>query len=137
MAFATTTKVRMGQVDPAGIVFYPRYFEMMNNAVEDWFAQDLGLDLPSMHIEHHFGIPTVKIEVSFVAPSRVGEDLTITISPRAIGRSSCHVQLVFSCGGTERLRADMTIVCMDLAENKSKAWPDSLRERIEAGLVKD
>ena len=35
--------VRFGHCDPAGIVFFPRYFEMLNELVEDWFAQALGL----------------------------------------------------------------------------------------------
>ena len=38
MSFQISTKVRFGDVDPAGIVFYPRYFEMLNAAVEDWFT---------------------------------------------------------------------------------------------------
>ena len=51
MLFTTTVQVRFADVDPAGIVFYPRYFEMLNGAVEDWFAQQLGLDFATMHLE--------------------------------------------------------------------------------------
>ena len=35
MAFETTVLVRFGDIDGAGIVFYPRFFEMLNSAVED------------------------------------------------------------------------------------------------------
>ena len=41
MSFTTTRKVRFEHCDPAGIVFYPRYFEMINGTVEDWFEEDL------------------------------------------------------------------------------------------------
>ena len=70
MPFATHTKVRIAQVDPAGLVFYPRYFEMLNNAVDDWFDEALGLDMATMHMDEHIGVPTVKLDVSFMAPSR-------------------------------------------------------------------
>ncbi len=135
MPFATRTKVRIAQVDPAGIVFYPRYFEMLNNAVEDWFDQALGLDMATMHLDRHIGVPTVKLDVTFTAPSRLGEVLTITIVPRAVGRSSCNVHLTFTCDDSMRLQADMVIVCMDLSESKAVPWPACLRERLEAGLL--
>ena len=34
-------RVRFGHCDPAGIVFYPRYFEMLNALVEDWISEGL------------------------------------------------------------------------------------------------
>ena len=135
MTFTTTTRVRMGHVDPAGMVFYPRYFEMINNAVEDWFEQALGMDLATMHMVHHFGVPTVKLDVTFLEPSRVGEDLTISIVPLAVGRSSCNVRLVFSGAGEDRLVADMVIVCMAVAEKKAMPWPEDLRRNLAAGLA--
>ena len=33
MTFTTQRKVRFQHCDPAGIVFYPRYFEMINSVV--------------------------------------------------------------------------------------------------------
>jgi 4-hydroxybenzoyl-CoA thioesterase len=137
MPFATHTKVRIAQVDPAGIVFYPRYFEMLNNAVEDWFDEALGLDMATMHMDKHIGVPTVKLDVTFTAPSRLGEILTITIVPRAVGRSSCNVHLAFTCNESMRLKADMVIVCMDLIKAKSVPWPASLLKKLEAGLISD
>lgn len=35
----------------ARIVFYPRYFEMINILVEEWFAQVLGMPFEVMHGE--------------------------------------------------------------------------------------
>ncbi|KQM18459.1 thioesterase [Novosphingobium sp. Leaf2] len=135
MPFTTTTKVRFSQVDPAGIVFYPRYFEMLNAAVEDWFAQDLGLDFATMHLDHHIGVPTVKLDVAFTSPSRLGDLLDITITPVKLGRSSCAVTIVFAGDGRERLRADVVLVCMNLVNHSSIAWPESVRAAIAAQLV--
>ena len=43
-AFTTERRVRFADCDAAGIVFFPRYFEMLNALVEDWFTQGLGVD---------------------------------------------------------------------------------------------
>jgi 4-hydroxybenzoyl-CoA thioesterase len=135
MPFTTHTQVRFAHVDPAGIVFYPRYFEMLNGAVEDWFAQHLGLDFATMHLDQHLGVPTVKLEVEFVSPSRLGDRLEITVTARRLGRCSCGIEVVFAGEGRERLRAQVALVCMDLRTHRSTAWPEAVREKIAAGLV--
>jgi 4-hydroxybenzoyl-CoA thioesterase len=135
MPFTTTAQVRFADVDPAGIVFYPRYFEMLNGAVEDWFAQALGLDFATMHLERRLGVPTVKLETDFVSPSRLGDRLDITITPQRLGRTSCVIEVVFAGEGRVRLRAQVVLVCMDLDTHRPVEWPEGVRAAIEAGLV--
>lgn len=135
MPFTTRAQVRFADVDPAGIVFYPRYFEMLNGAVEDWFEQNLGLDFATMHLDRRIGVPTVKLETEFVSPSRLGDRLDIAVTPRRLGRTSCGISVVFSGDGRERLRAQVVLVCMDLDNHRPVEWPESVRAAIEAELV--
>ncbi|WP_144097336.1 acyl-CoA thioesterase [Croceicoccus sediminis] len=135
MAFETTTQVRFAHVDAAGIVFYPRYFELLNAAVEDWFAQGVGCNFRVMHLDRGIGVPTVHLEVEFLAPSMLGDDLVIRIEPVAVGRSSCTYHATFSGNGEDRIRIVGKLVCMDLAERKSVPWPDDIRERIAPDKV--
>lgn len=135
MAFEMRTRVRFADVDPAGIVFYPRYFEMLNAAVEDWFASDLGMDFATLHLRRRIGVPTVRLECDFLAPCGLGDLLTVTITPTHVGRSSCAVAYRISGGGTDRVRAAATLVCMDLDSQKSMPWPEPLRARLAQGLV--
>ncbi len=67
-------KVRFAHIDNAGIVFYPRFLEMLNGLVEDWFEEKLDLSFAAMHKTH--GIPTVDLKVQFKKPARLGETLT-------------------------------------------------------------
>lgn len=39
MLFTFTQKVLFKHCDPAGIVFYPRYFEIINDCIEAFFEQ--------------------------------------------------------------------------------------------------
>ena len=61
--FITTEKVRFQHVDYAGIVFYPRFLEMLNCLVEDWFAE--ALDRPFHQMHQTNGIPTVDLKIQF------------------------------------------------------------------------
>ncbi len=135
MNFETSTKVRFADVDPAGIVFYPRYFEMLNGAVEDWFDQSLGLDFKTMHLKEHIGVPTVKLTVTFLSPSELGDELTVSISPREIGRTSCTLDVLFCGEGRDRLKVEVVLVCMDLKAHRSRAWPEAVKERMQGQLV--
>lgn len=128
--FTTTTKVRFAHVDPAGIVFYPRYFEMLNGAIEDWFEDGVGQSFATLHLDRKVGTPTVHLEVDFRAPSRLGEVLDIAVVPVSLGDSSCRVAVTFTCAGEERLRVEVVLVCMDLERHTSMPWPEDLRRAI-------
>lgn len=129
-AFETTAQVRFAHVDGAGIVFYPRYFEMLNAAVEDWFAQDLGADFRNMHEDRGIGVPTVQVAAEFQAPSSLGEELTIRLEPKRIGRTSCAYDAIFTAAGQDRLRISGTLVCMNLRTQKAEPWPADIRQRM-------
>ncbi len=135
MGFETSIKVRFGDVDAAGIVFYPRYFEMLNTAIEEWCDPVLGLDFHDMHLRRGMGIPVVRIAASFTAPSVLGDVLSVRITPRLLGTSSCTLEAGFSCAGEPRLGMDLTIVSMDLATRRAVAWPAEIRERIAAAVA--
>ncbi|WP_044562920.1 thioesterase family protein [Azospirillum sp. B4] len=136
MPFETTTQVRFSHIDAAGIVFYPRYFEMLNAAVEDWCAQALGQDFRTLHLHRGIGVPTVKLDVEFVSPSELGDVLTITLSPREVGRSSCQLHVVFAGEERVRLRANVVLVCMDLEARRATPWPEEMRTHILEGIAR-
>ncbi|WP_326522995.1 acyl-CoA thioesterase [Sphingomonas sp.] len=129
--FVAATTVRFGDVDAAGIVFYPRYFEMLNTAIEDWFEHGLGETFGRLHLGRRIGVPTVKLEAEFPAPSLLGERLSVQLSPRRVGRSSCTIAFSFTGDGVARVTGVVTIVCMDLDKRLAVPWPDDLR----AGMV--
>jgi 4-hydroxybenzoyl-CoA thioesterase len=129
MNFVSRQTVRFAHVDAAGIVFYPRYFEMLNAAVEDYFAEAVGIDFATMHMARGLGIPTVKLESEFVAPSRLGDALDFELEVIRVGRSSAELTVEICCDGETRLRIRLVIVCIDLANGRPFDWPDDMRPR--------
>jgi 4-hydroxybenzoyl-CoA thioesterase len=69
--FIKEEKVRFQHCDHAGIVFYPRYFVMLNDLVEDWFEEILDYSFLAMHPNN--GIPTVELNTRFKSPARLGD----------------------------------------------------------------
>lgn len=134
--FTARLQVRFGDCDPAGIVFYPRYFEMFNSVVEDWCADGLGLSFREMHQERGLGLPTVHLETDFRAPSRLGDVLRAELSVQKLGRASLTLQIILrGAAGEERVAARLVLAMMDLQSAQALPIPQQLRERMAAYLT--
>nr|WP_202606399.1 thioesterase family protein [Halomonas titanicae] len=130
VAFTTHRKVRFQHCDPAGIVFYPRYFEMINSVVEDWFEEVVQRDFNQLHVESGTGVPTAAIDTQFHAPSRLGERLTFELAVQAVGRSSLTLQIIAYCGDQKRLTSRSTLVYVDLNSGQPMPWTEAMRQHF-------
>jgi 4-hydroxybenzoyl-CoA thioesterase len=73
----STVAVRWGDVDAAGIVFYPRFFEWYDFGCEELFAA-LGLPWPVTFPKYDIvGVPIVESGSRFFSPARYGDTLAI------------------------------------------------------------
>ena len=84
MSYHRLIQIEFNHCDPAGIVFYPRYFEMTNSVVENFFADVLDCSFARM-MEERGGVPTARIEVNFHAPSRLGKRWILRLRSRGSG----------------------------------------------------
>jgi 4-hydroxybenzoyl-CoA thioesterase len=132
--FTLQQKVRFQHCDPAGIVFYPRYFEMVTALVEEWFAQRLGVPFEALHGPLGAAVPTASIKVDFHAPSRLGDALEFRLTPIRIGRSSVGLSIEAHCGAEKRLTLESTLVFTKEGASKPDSWPEDLRARIAREL---
>ncbi|HZV83652.1 MAG TPA: thioesterase family protein [Brevundimonas sp.] len=129
LTFTSERRVRFADCDAAGIVFYPRYFEMLNGVVEDWFAGPLGVSFRKLHMERHVSVPTAAVEARFIAPSRLEDELTFSLTVTRLGGASCGLRHRITADGQTRFEATQTIVHVG-ASLKPEPWPYALRTRI-------
>ena len=74
---ALTVKVRWSESDPAGIVYYPRFFEWFDLGTEALF-ESLGLPWAEMfRAERIVGVPIVESGARFASPVRYGDHVRI------------------------------------------------------------
>lgn len=129
--FRVPIQIRFAHCDPAGIVFYPRYFELINGVVEDWCAQGLGMSFHEMHVVKDIGLPTVHIETDFVKTSMLGDLLTAELRILKLGRASVTVEIkMLGAEQDLRLRAELVLVMAHVEQRKAIAFPDMLREQM-------
>lgn len=130
MTYTRLIQIEFNHCDPAGIVFYPRYFEMTNSVVENFFADVVGRSFASMHRGAQNGVPTVRIEADFMAPSYLGDKVLFSLHITKLGRSSITLALAGEMDGSLRMRAQLTLVWID--GMASAPWPDAMRARLVA-----
>ncbi len=129
--FAVDRLVRFSHCDPGGLVYFPRYFDLMNALVEDWFYQRLGLNYAGRLMADGQGLPTVHAKCDFVRPSLMGETLTWSLAVEKIGTSSITVTIRASRDDEDRLRATLVLVATSLETHRPIPIPDDLRQAVE------
>ena len=124
MQFIKQEKVRFQHVDYAGIVFCPRFLEMLNDLVEDWFEEALGRPFSQMHETN--GIPTVDLKVQFKKAARLGEILTKKLWVKNLGGASILCGFSFEdAKGAVFLEGEVTLVNVTINDDRKdiKATP--------------
>ncbi len=127
MTYTRIMPVEFNHCDPAGIVFYPRYFEMTNSLVENFFADVIGHSYATMMAAGQ-GVPTARLEVNFKAPSRLGDKLEWVLRVDRVGGSSVNFVANAMVGDQLRVTANLTLVWVEAG--KPTRWPDALRTKL-------
>lgn len=98
--------VRFQDCDPAGIVFYPRYIEMLTDVLEEWASQHLDGGLSGS-----VTLLPVAVDIRFLRPSRLGDMLSVTL---ALCERSAE-SLAFDCSidgdDGQRVRMRLSLGC--------------------------
>jgi len=132
-AFEIVLPVRFGQVDYAGIMFYPRFFENFHTAFEDMFGERLGMPYMSILKERRIGFPTVHIETDFRRPFRFGEPMRLVVDVTRIGRTSTTLRYRGFHGDEVEpsVEAHGTIVSIHLDTFETLEFPPDIRAVLE------
>lgn len=132
-SFNKQEKVRFQHVDYAGIVFYPRFLEMLNGLVEDWFEEALDRPFSKMHETN--GIPTVDLKVQFKNAARLGEILTKKLWVKELKNSSIVCGFVF-INETDATVLEGEVTLVNVAFNaerngiKAESFTEEMKNKI-------
>jgi 4-hydroxybenzoyl-CoA thioesterase len=94
-----TVRVRWSDSDPAGIVFYPRFFEWYDLGTEALF-EALGLPWPELFPRYAIvGVPIVESGSTFVGPVRYGDLVTIRSTVAWVKGKTFRMEHEITVGG--------------------------------------
>ncbi|HLB15352.1 MAG TPA: thioesterase family protein [Burkholderiales bacterium] len=129
--FTIERKIRFSHCDPAGIVYFVNFFDMINAVVEDWFGDAIGLPFQEMHRGRRIGFPIVDTGCQFFRPCHLGDLLVLELSVARLGRSSIEFAIRGRVGDEEKFRARHKVAMVSLETFKATAIPDDLRAKME------
>lgn len=87
-----TIRIEWGDCDPAGIVYFPRYFEYFDACTIALFERAGFRKHEMLQIFQIAGIPVVDIKTRFIKSSTFGDDVVIESCVTKWGNSSFVVQ---------------------------------------------
>ncbi|WP_337171279.1 thioesterase family protein [Gemmatimonas aurantiaca] len=139
--FEKTMRVPFSACDPAGIMFFVQYHILFQNLTDEWITDGLGISYADLLGPRGVGLPTVRLETDFTAPSRMGDLITLGLEVELLGpRSLTLIMTVRGAGdagdardiGAVRVAARQVIVCTSLETHRSTPFPADLRAAIES-----
>ncbi len=136
MAFHTRIKVRFGDEDHAGIVYFPRFLHFFHCAFEDFFDEQ-GHPYRRCLDEDRVGWPAVHVETDFRSPLRFGDVLHVTVTVASLGRRSATFRYVGRRGESDGplvAEARITVVAVGMDDFRPRPIPPAYRRLFEAHL---
>ena len=127
--------VRFAHCDPAGIVFYPRFFELMQEATEDFFRDAIGMPFDRIVTTDGIVMPAVSLDVRWHAPSRLAETLAIDVGIARLGTASIDFAYEMSCNGERRMSARTKQVQTRRETGRATPIVEPMRSRLMRHLV--
>ena len=129
--FERVYPIRFSHCDPAGIVFFPQYLVLFNHLLEDWFTHGLGIAYADFIGARRIGTPTVRLECDFRAISRMGEDVTFSITPERVGGKSLTLAIEARQGDELRVGARQVLVFTSLDTHRAIDMPADVRAALQ------
>lgn len=88
MPFRAPIKVCFSDIDNAGIVYYPRFIHYFHLAMEEFFANEIGIEYADVLHKRNLSLPTVHLETDFRRRLRYGDRISMEVRVIHIGQSS-------------------------------------------------
>ena len=133
-----TVRIEWSDCDPAGIVYYPRYFTIFDACTSALFERALGMTKHDYLKAYDFtGHPLLNTRSRFLVPTRFGDDVRIDTTVTEFRRSSFDVSHRLYKNGTLAVEGFETRVWV-LADAvngafKSAPIPPEVIDRLSKG----
>lgn len=132
--FIAYNRVRMHDIDMAGILYFPRQFRFAHDALED-FIENAGITFDTLFRKEHFVFVVAHAEADYLAPLRVGDKLEIVLTLKAIGNTSFTVEYhIYKSDKTLVGTAKTVHVTLNAETRKKIPIPQKFRKFLEPHL---
>ncbi|MBA3768781.1 MAG: acyl-CoA thioesterase [Acidobacteria bacterium] len=133
MPFTTKIKVRFGDADPAGLVYFVNVFHYFHIAMEEFFAARCRVAYEKLMTDERIGFPTVNVQAEFLTPLVYGDEAEVEVYVSRVGEASATFEYSVrrTNDGMICARATNVQVAMNLDERRAVPIPDKYRRAFE------
>ena len=131
-AYTTRLNIRFSHCDPAGIVYTPRFFDIINSVIEDFFTHELNINYYDMIGKRRVGLGFASVDSDFFRPAFMGDRLAFTPLITRLGRCSIIYSVHCFRELEEVMRCRLVIVTTSLNTNRAISMPQDLRTALVA-----
>ncbi len=141
LTFTRTTRIEWSDCDPAGIIFYARYYDIFDVSTTMMLERALGMNkIEYLKAYNFLGHPLAETRARFLRPTRFGDDVAIETKVVACGRSSFKIEHQLSKAGTLCAEGYETRVWVvrhsdDPRRMKSQPLPTDVVAKLKAGSL--
>lgn len=124
-------RVYYEDTDAGGVVFYANYLKFFERGRTEWMRA-LGFESQRLLDEQHLVMVVRHVDVQYLAPARLDDELLIVTRVSKLGGSSLVFEQVVQRDGQDLVAGHVTVVCVNTENFKATRIPSSMRGVIES-----
>lgn len=128
--FVYSSRVRFVDTDASARIHYTAMFRHFE-AAEMEFFRHIGLSYPDI-ARAGYSFPRVRVECQYTGAVGYEDLLDIAVRVERLGRASFTLGFAASLAGRPVAEGRITVVCMDIATQRSRPLPEDFRQVLES-----
>ncbi len=128
--FSYPLRIRFGDVDPAQIAFYPRFFEWFHESFEAMFEEVFGETYAQILERKGVGYPTVQLACEYLQPVRFGQLVNIEVFLSRMSPRSATFEYRVRSENTLHASASIKVAAMNMKSQKPEPWDQEILEKF-------
>ncbi|OZA31154.1 MAG: tol-pal system-associated acyl-CoA thioesterase [Hydrogenophilales bacterium 17-61-9] len=127
--FRWPVRVYWEDTDAGGVVYYANYLKFMERARTEWLR---ALGFEQNELRRSAGVMFVvrRVEVDYLAPARLNDEIDVGVSVHAIGRASLSVKQTLARGPVRLVSAQVRLACVDASNFKPVKIPSPILQAL-------
>ena len=126
--FTWPIRIYYEDTDVSGVVYHANYLRYFERGRTEWLRAQ-GFSQEALRVEHGIAFTVANLEIDFVSPARLDDQLDVTVELTSRKRASLIFgQTLRRVDAPERVLARVTarVACVDVANFRPRVLPEGL-----------
>ncbi|MCS6997397.1 MAG: tol-pal system-associated acyl-CoA thioesterase [Casimicrobiaceae bacterium] len=125
-----SVRIYYEDTDVAGVVYYANYLRYLERARTEWLRA-AGWDLATLQRNDDAVFVVRRIEADYLQPARLGDLLSVTCEPEAVGASRIDIRQRVLRGHELLLQARVIAAYIGASDGRPRRMPERMRSSLQ------